>query len=125
MFSPLVHRLVADAFLENPESKPQVNHRDGDCGNNVLENLEWCTALENVRHAMEVLGWDPKGGSNQPFGDGHYKSRLTQVQVDDIRARARAGRVNQSAIGREFGVNKRTIHSLLKGISWKRSFRVA
>ncbi len=51
--SRLVHRLQAEAFIPNPDNMTEVNHKDGNPYNNLVENLEWVSPLQNSRHYVE------------------------------------------------------------------------
>lgn len=73
-----VHRLVALAFIPNPENKSDVNHIDGDKLNNCLENLEWATRLENMKHASEKR--------LMPHGVKNTSTKLNDQKIREIRS---------------------------------------
>jgi hypothetical protein len=53
----MLHRLIAEAFIENPNNYPFVNHIDGNKKNNNLNNLEWCTQSQNCLHSVKMGTW--------------------------------------------------------------------
>ncbi len=109
----LVHRLVAEAFIPNPENKPCINHKDGNKLNNHVSNLEWCTHSENNKHAY-------KEGLRSAKGERNGMSKLTKDDVDFIRTHyvKRSKDFGFAALGRKFGVNPKTVEHAYKNVTW-------
>lgn len=68
-----VHRLVGSAFLDNPESKSQINHKDWDIEFNWLKNLEWVTPSENIRYNRK-----------KPFGKTGIKKKYNHEKAKEL-----------------------------------------
>jgi len=106
-----VHRLVAAAFIPNPESKPQVNHLDGCKWNNHVGNLEWATAGENSRHAIRT------GLTRPRRGEAAGTAVLTRKDVETIRNMAKTD--GAQTIARRFNVSRGCVNDILRGRRWK------
>lgn len=97
-----VHRLVAAAFIPNPEDKPEVNHLDNNPLNNRVENLEWCTRTENLQHMTN------QGRRARPMlGKRAPVAILADEEVRELRAAYEAGGISFAKLGERFGVSKR------------------
>lgn len=110
-----VHRLVALAFIPNPESKPYINHIDGDKANNHVSNLEWCTPAENMKHAS-LIGAMPVGSKNA-------SAKLKEADVLAIRANKEGLSSKQMAL--KYGVTENTIWYVRSRRTWKHLTEVA
>jgi hypothetical protein len=105
-----VHRLVAAAFIPNPDNLPQVNHVEGNKSDNRACKLEWCTNQENIDHSVMV-------GSRDPVGESNGRARLSELDVVDIRWLKGLG-MSISALAREYQVTRTNIRHIVTGRSW-------
>lgn len=128
-----VHRLVAEAFAPNPENKPHVNHIDGDKTNNCVQNLEWVTASENMKHAYYTLKRQigfafGKGGSDIVWNKGlnikkerpEIGSKIAQTRLKrcssrnvDIISLYKAGHKVKD-IAKQYNICERQIQHIIK-----------
>lgn len=111
-----LHRLVAIAFIPNPENKPEVNHLDGDKTNNHVSNLSWVTRKEQMEHASET-GLMLVGGMSQ-------NSKLTDVEAKYIREVYVEGHLEFSAkaLSEKFSISTRTITAIANGTARPHSY---
>ena len=94
-----VHRLVARAFIPNPENKPYVNHKDGNKQNNCVENLEWVTAREDDNHARAT----------------GLKEQCKPIKAVSVDNKDTMTFESLSECARYFGTNTGSIHRVLSG----------
>lgn len=111
-----VHRLVAIAFIENPEGKPHVGHRDHDRSHNIVENLYWVTQRENTQDGIEAGRINAKKRPNT--------KKLTKEQICEIALLEHQGfGVNEIAVKLDF--SRTTISSVFNGRSNAELFEFA
>jgi hypothetical protein len=106
-----IHRLVAMAFIDNPKNKPFINHINANPKDNRVENLEWCTQVENINHAYKL------GNKTKPVGEANHCSKLKEWQVLEIRSLI--GKEPFKEIAERFGVST----NLISAINTKRKWR--
>lgn len=107
----MVHRLVATAFVPNPDGKPAVNHINANHLDNRASNLEWCTTKENNHHTIKL--------GRKPYANGSMglASKLNADQVKIIKSLILAGE-HDVAIAKQFNVSRTNIFSIRKGNTW-------
>lgn len=110
-----VNRLVAEHFIPNPYNKPTVNHKDGNKDNNRVDNLEWATLSEQMKHAYENGLKKPMRGTLQTV------SKLTEDDVRYIRShyKKRDKQFGMVALAEQFGVSSCCIKRVIKGITYQ------
>lgn len=110
-----VHRLVAKAFVPNPENKPQVNHIDGNKENNNASNLEWVTHGENSRHAVKL------GLQKGKPGESHPLSKVTEAEVIEMITDMKNGASNKD-LGLKYKLNPNYISLIRSKKRWKNTW---
>lgn len=105
-----IHQLVGEHFVDNPDNKPQLNHKDGDKLNNYYTNLEWATPLENIQHAIRIGLIDKKG-------EKHHHAKLKDCDIPLI-FEMRNKEMLMKNIAHHFGVSRRTIGDVLNRNLW-------
>ena len=106
-----VHRLVGQAFVDNPNDYKEINHINGKKDDNLSENLEWCSRSENIKHAYATSLMKPLKGESSGM------SKLTDAEVLMIRELRSCGIFLQELADR-FGVSKSVISNISRYKTW-------
>lgn len=109
-----VHRLVATAFVPNPNARRTVNHIDCARSNNAASNLEWCSQAENLEHSSRLgrMQRDYWKGKRSP------NAKLSPEMVAAIRYRRSSSNDSMQTIADRFSVSKRTVGKIVNGESY-------
>lgn len=110
-----VYRLVANAFIPNPDNKPQVNHKDGNKDNNCDWNLEWVTSKENIDHAIRHNLMTAGVGS----GENHPNSTITEKTARYICELLEQNELSYDEISKLTGASCSVIGKIKNGYRWK------
>lgn len=114
-----VHHLVMVAFV-GPMGNMQVNHIDGIKDNNRIDNLEYVTASQNIRHSIDVLGNKNTGAPIGTFaGERNPNSRLDSEKVAEIRRLLATNLYTQARIASMFNVSQLTISNISTEKTWR------
>lgn len=108
-----VHRMVAEAFLPNPNNLRDVNHIDGNKLNNNVENLEWASHPQNALHAWK------NNLITKNVGEAHHRSKLTNKAVLDIRKQMSEGISTRKELAIKYGVDETTIRDIIVYRTWR------
>lgn len=108
-----VHRIVAEAFVPNPDNKPEVNHVNGTKTDNIATNLEWVSRSENAAHAYQ----SGLTHASPVYGSDNGNSRLNHKSAESIRKMSAEGKSSYE-IAKRFGVNPSTIQRVLRRETW-------